>query len=385
MVAPSGFLSPKVSAQTYLGFIVSYDLARKSWQKAPYDIPMAYQRWIGIYDPGAPGTLGGPAHDAQSICGAYTSDSVISQGFNQAYESFRNELYSKVQAGVDLVEYRQSLKMIATRATQLYKVVKDIKKLRFGEAAKTLRMATLPKGVTARRSMSNNFLELHFGWEPLVKDIYDGLEVLINPLNKYSKAVGRSSLSTAGSTVDVTADSVDSVLGHRVDYKFWQGASIKLSASYLDGLDHTLDQFGLNNPLSILWETVPFSFVVDWFANVGQVLDSLTDFAGLTLERPWNSYRSLTIEQGKHSPHEGFSGTPRTFGGFGSIFIRGAGLRNPVFQIKQLKLPSTTRAATAISLLNQGLSEPEYARAPNPYKKTGLSVGRKLRASQWYG
>lgn len=33
--------------------------------------------------------------------------------------------------------------------------------------------------------------------------------------------------------------------------------------------------FGLNNPLAILWEALPYSFVVDWISNIGKLIDRL--------------------------------------------------------------------------------------------------------------
>lgn len=33
-----------------------------------------------------------------------------------------------------------------------------------------------------------------------------------------------------------------------------------------------LDMLGLNRPLSVVWEAIPFSFVVDWFFNVGDFI-----------------------------------------------------------------------------------------------------------------
>lgn len=42
----------------------------------------------------------------------------------------------------------------------------------------------------------------------------------------------------------------------------------------LDGLIHAL---GVNRIASVVWEAIPFSFVVDWFVNVGDVIASIED------------------------------------------------------------------------------------------------------------
>jgi hypothetical protein len=46
-------------------------------------------------------------------------------------------------------------------------------------------------------------------------------------------------------------------------------------------LTGALSNHDLINPLSIGWEVIPYSFVVDWFAPIGNTLSSLTATAGL--------------------------------------------------------------------------------------------------------
>jgi hypothetical protein len=43
-----------------------------------------------------------------------------------------------------------------------------------------------------------------------------------------------------------------------------------------------MTQIGFNNPINLLWEIIPYSFVVDWFLPIGQYLEGLTNFQGLT-------------------------------------------------------------------------------------------------------
>lgn len=42
------------------------------------------------------------------------------------------------------------------------------------------------------------------------------------------------------------------------------------------------NQMGMVNPVAIAWALVPFSFIVDWFVNVGNVLNGMTDFVGVS-------------------------------------------------------------------------------------------------------
>lgn len=47
---------------------------------------------------------------------------------------------------------------------------------------------------------------------------------------------------------------------------------------------------GLLDPLTLAWELIPFSFVVDWFLPVGTYLSQLTALNGLTLMNGFTSY-----------------------------------------------------------------------------------------------
>jgi hypothetical protein len=48
-------------------------------------------------------------------------------------------------------------------------------------------------------------------------------------------------------------------------------------------------RLGLTNLPSVLWELVPWSFVVDWWVNVGGFIASLDDLLGVTVSRGFNS------------------------------------------------------------------------------------------------
>jgi hypothetical protein len=54
----------------------------------------------------------------------------------------------------------------------------------------------------------------------------------------------------------------------------------------------TLNQLGLLNPLSLIYELTPWSFVVDWFVPIGPVLNALTAPAGLIFVSGTKSVKS---------------------------------------------------------------------------------------------
>lgn len=46
---------------------------------------------------------------------------------------------------------------------------------------------------------------------------------------------------------------------------------------------HWLASFGITNPLELAWELIPYSFVIDWAFNVGNVLSGLDALIGVQL------------------------------------------------------------------------------------------------------
>lgn len=48
------------------------------------------------------------------------------------------------------------------------------------------------------------------------------------------------------------------------------------------GVLQDLNQLGLTNPVEVVWELVPYSFVVDWFLDVGGWVSSLSAAVGVT-------------------------------------------------------------------------------------------------------
>ncbi|DAD51694.1 TPA_asm: maturation protein [ssRNA phage Esthiorhiza.4_19] len=338
------------------GYSYVYREWRRKWQKLPYTLPLDYYNHVSFANrwpiaPNFPDPV--PPYSATTLVAAFTNTNLYNLARNKAYEALKGKVYTDAQLGVDFVEYRQALGMMASSATTLINVARKIRRGDFLGAKHALGMKILPKDVSIRKSFANNWLEFHFGWEPLVRDIYDAAEVMNNPLKAFSRARG------AGSNVDTGSYSE-----HNVNYnrsEFWRRSYYAVQGLTVDRITnstlHALDQFGVINPVEIAWELVPFSFVVDWFVNVGQVLNSYSDYAGMQLRDTWNSVLFRLQIAGNLRPYPG-SGYPGKCDWTGNVvrMDRQEALGSPVFAMKQLRLPSKVRAATAMSLLVQVLS-----------------------------
>jgi len=240
--------------------------------------------------------------------------------------------------------------MIASTASSLLKATRAVRGLRFGDAAKALGMKFLPPNASVKKSFANNWLEFHFGWEPLIKDIHDACEVLNNPVKSFHFEKGKSKIPWSKRTV-TNLGSGTRTMSASGTFVGVQGARVKFIQNQVL---HSLDQWGVLNPSVLVWETIPFSFVVDWFVNVGDFLRSFSDFAGMTLDSTFSTAAWQANCLGEYRINPGF--TPQGFRSWQhrySACVRTISLSGPVFSVKKLKPPSVTRAATAISLLVQ--------------------------------
>jgi hypothetical protein len=209
---------------------------------------------------------------------------------NKAYDRFKDATRNQAGAdiGTNLAERKQSMDMMTARLFQLGRFTQKLRRFDFVGAGREL-------GITKRRvprtlkrhakAFSNNWLEFHFGWSPLFKDIGGAIETLnagIPPFKVRGSATVRSSkYSTYG---------FSSYGWPIAKYETWTTQKVQaryIADVYVSNPNLWLaNQMGLINPASLAWELVPFSFVVDWVGNVGQYLSSFTDFAGLEIQNP---------------------------------------------------------------------------------------------------
>jgi len=176
--------------------------------------------------------------------------------------------------------------MITQRAIQLGQAYRHVRKLELAKAARVLGMepqhAKKAQSRAARKaSPESAWLEYWMGWAPLYGDIYNALDVLQRP---YPDEHFRTGFAFGNSPASqVIGNPVSSMSYARKEHKGYARISAYGKFRVTNHNLYRANQLGLINPAATLWEIVPFSFIVDWFTNVGQVLNGMSDFAGVTL------------------------------------------------------------------------------------------------------
>lgn len=283
---------------------------------------------------------------------------------NKALTKLQGEFGEQAMAIVNVVERKQAYNSLLNRSLQLIAAVgalkrgnlkafatvlgtsvKELEKARRG--GKKSRRAKKRTSKSVANDVSGTWLEYHFGWEPLVKDIYNSVQILQSdyPVKRLVKKAGVDVEDKDGNRS--TADR------WRVDQKHHYGwrlsADLKVSNPNL----FKATQLGLVNPAAVAWELVPFSFVVDWFIPVGEFLNSYSNFFGIEVSRPLTTVFQSTVAT--------YSTTFTGIWSFGDYSYRAVHVKRMLelpsysLRVKTFKGFSVARGATAIALLIQQL------------------------------
>lgn len=143
---------------------------------------------------------------------------------------------------------------------------------------------TLPTGKVVAHTAANRWLWWSYGIKPLVQDMYNCVDVLQRPL-PYERIEGWGMGSGSYRKV-YSANSIHS---------FGATARVKMSLNVRVGNPNLFlaNQMGLTNPLQWINEGIPFSFVIDWFSNLSQVIAQFTDFTGVETSDPMTSSKTV--------------------------------------------------------------------------------------------
>jgi len=148
-------------------------------------------------------------------------------------------------------------------------------------------IATKFKGVNrGSRDLQNLWLEYRYGWRLAVMDIYDGL-CAVHDLRTRSpsfrvRAECQTNTSWVGTPSPVTwyGPLFSPTADIRLDCSATWGTTLAIRYRDPHPWLGTLQQFGITNPIGLLWEIIPYSFVIDWLIPVSDYLQTLDTWYG---------------------------------------------------------------------------------------------------------
>jgi hypothetical protein len=236
-----------------------------------------YEMWgpLGAY----PAYLEDPSQSSIASVENDVKRAIIAQ-----VRSAQTTLRSLVSAG----EMGQTARMMSSRARSLNVGVfgylnalrKRAKLNRLGRQDLSKRVSM--RYVNLRRLVASTWLEYSFGWVPLISDIYDGAHALSRittfrpPSIRVFKA-SRSSENTdawsSGRSIGPMSYAFSTTMSSEYQYKIYGKVNAVPNSTGVSL--PVLEEFGVrfSEFVPTLWELIPYSFLVDYFTNIGTIID----------------------------------------------------------------------------------------------------------------
>lgn len=215
--------------------------------------------------------------------------------------------FNSVKTNVLLMfhERKKTADMIAKNAERIVRAALALKRLDFPSAYAALhlnfnlaarelsrsRSSAINRARSKRRMdtaddlLAKSWLELKYGWQPMLQDIYGAAEVLSESYRPESSRKYAAKASGSFSTNTSMFFSWMDFNGIKAG-DFTKRTTSKILAIYSPdpSAKAWLHETGISNPALTLWDAVPFSFVVDWFLPVSGYLERLQAFSGFEFD-----------------------------------------------------------------------------------------------------
>lgn len=258
---------------------------------------------------------------------------------------------SKAQLAVDLVELRKTKEMVSKAGMDLYQAFRDLKR---GRPFSKLREEMNRDGFSSYAG--NKWLEFIYGWAPTVSSAYEVADVLAEKWQNGSIIKGKVKASVRKDN----AYPLNKLAG--VDGLVVASCKTTCKVFYqytiVDKKLVTLSQLGFTNPAAIVWELLPWSFVIDWFVDVGGYINRMDYALGIGdvwAQRQFHWHLTATVQQSLIGAMRLNPKNPHTYVIHEKVLDRKypeSGITNTFRGLKPFTNESV-RLTSAVALLNQ--------------------------------
>lgn len=237
--SPKPFAFCKVREQGYIGEIINY----------------SYDGWpeMRISGPLADGTKHNPG-DMRTY-----DDKCYQAALSQVYEKLRGN----IDLSVDIAQMGQVARMVRG-SLGIVRYIKSFPSSLF----KGLKSQDLRKPV---KDLGSKWLEFQYGWKPLAQTLYDVANSMIVPSIGLMVVEGKNTEATTRREKGLTWGGWEETC----DISDSNRCLIKCRFRPKESSLQNLGSYTSLNPASIAWELTPWSFVVDWFVDVGGYIREL--------------------------------------------------------------------------------------------------------------
>lgn len=178
----------------------------------------------------------------------------------------------KMHNAFDSVQLAKDMAEACGATARFFKSVpQSIRYLRKGQFAKAYK--ALAGSQTVRQSIPATYLQYQWAVKPLISE----LEELWEKLNPHEKPVFKLSAATGCSDEIILTDKYYNSDTYQYLFMDWKRSANKSVKSVRYFRHSILDTQGFHfNPLGAVWDGIPWSFLVDWFIPVSDVLKGMS-------------------------------------------------------------------------------------------------------------
>jgi hypothetical protein len=216
------------------------------------------------------------------VYGIHDLETAMNQAKVRAYKAVREAQY-QISGPTFLAEFREAVQMLRRPASGL----KDYAMTYLNQINKR-KSGSGRRRPSHRKAVADSWLEYSFGWSPFLSDI----KAIAETVARFQYERRFASVSGFGESDELVIDSstnpgefasggvfylLRSVLKQTTKVKIRVGLTASLNAPFgsLDSLVQ-LSGFSMQNFVPAVWEVLPWSFMVDYFSNIGDVLEAET-------------------------------------------------------------------------------------------------------------
>lgn len=195
---------------------------------------------------------------------------------------------SNINLGEALGEAKSTYEHLAKSTSTLLKLISNVRRGNWKGALEALKVD--PRRKWSTKDPAGRWLELQFGWTPLISDISALMDYksTFNIWDTPKDGDRRSTFSVTRSLKTQHSGPYNTALSgfpqntSRGNVEL--GTTVKLYCSISNPKIALLNQIGLLAPQQVAWALMPWSFAIDWFLPIGTFLEAITAPLGFALE-----------------------------------------------------------------------------------------------------
>jgi hypothetical protein len=203
----------------------------------------------------------GATPEGPSVPILFPDDEVYNTALAKMYEQYRGGL----DLAIDLLEGGQTVNMLRSAN----RLIEHAKKLKRGDL-KAAYKAYVSGSDRVRKALQNAgsaWLQWVYGMKPLAQDLYDAVLETVH-------SVPPSLIANGKAQDQKKLDDTISISGYPARRIYDQSWRCEIQCRFVmgDGWYDTAQRYTSMNPVSMLWETLPYTFVLDWIVDIGGYL-----------------------------------------------------------------------------------------------------------------